>query len=606
MQEQQKRRAAADVFMEQNVLVNRDMDELEKPAQPANMPSIVSLGLDNAQYAQEINPADSKALGGSPGSPAGPYAMTASTPALSRPATFQRRAVAASRLKTSEELQLEKEPIRVRETGWWLWKRVVVPPNVYVVHTRLGREEPVTIGLGQSFRINPSTDAYMVVPAAMQTIGVVANCISKEKQGINVLAYVQWQINNFAVAYRRLDFSDTRDPLGIVNAQLREQAEAAIKDKIATMSVEEVLTDKEPVIEELTNRLKTVAEGRNHDTKTDNDGLGIKIVTVQIKEAFVSSHRLWQDLQAPFRYEQAKFARISFLTTQDDIRQKEMETRQVAETSEAEIMVNIERTKQTKQTEALQLRLNEEGVRFNREQENVQQRLQLEEQTTRIRFASETRLQTEKDQAEQTQRLEKLRLAQEQSLEQARLNSEADLRLKSLQIEQALQELAENNRLAEDKAKSLQDQLKRDTQLRTEEAAFKLLTQQQQDELQILTLQANLTRKRLDNQLQLETEEAAQQLKYSALTRQTEIERLQQETRNLIGERDLANRLVEKLPALAAEMPEIHELKVLQTSGSDGAFDALSTFLTKILALTQTLGIPIVNNSSDTEDDITA
>src|SRR5438105_5451240 len=97
----------------------------------------------------------------------------------------------------------------------------------------------------------------------MQTIGIVANGISREKQGVNVLAYVQWQIDNFAVAYRKLDFSDSRDPLGIVNAQLREQAEAAIKDKIATMSVEEVLTDKEPIIEELTSRLKTVSEGRN-------------------------------------------------------------------------------------------------------------------------------------------------------------------------------------------------------------------------------------------------------------------------------------------------------------------------------------------------------
>ena len=49
-------------------------------------------------------------------------------------------------------------------------------------------------------------------------------------------------------------FGLRRAALGIVNAQLREQAEAAIKDKIATMSVEDVLTDKAPIIEELTAR----------------------------------------------------------------------------------------------------------------------------------------------------------------------------------------------------------------------------------------------------------------------------------------------------------------------------------------------------------------
>ena len=106
--------------------------------------------------------------------------------------------------------------------------RIIVPPNAYVVHTRINRDKPVTIGLGKSFKYKQKTDSYLVVPAALQTIGVVANCISREKQGINVLAYVQWQIDDFAVAFKRLDFSDRRDPLAIVNAQLREQAEVGV------------------------------------------------------------------------------------------------------------------------------------------------------------------------------------------------------------------------------------------------------------------------------------------------------------------------------------------------------------------------------------------
>src|SRR5438094_969152 len=51
----------------------------------------------------------------------------------------------------------------------------------------------------------------------------------------------------------------------IVNVQLREQAEAAIKDKVATMSIDEVLSDKQPIIKELTHRLRTVAEGDRED-----------------------------------------------------------------------------------------------------------------------------------------------------------------------------------------------------------------------------------------------------------------------------------------------------------------------------------------------------
>src|SRR5687768_10645116 len=180
--------------------------------------------------------------------------------------------------------------VEVRVTGFWRWKTVLVPPNAFVVHTRRGRPEPLHVGLGVSFRYRPQTDAFLVVPGAMQTILLSAFSICRELQGVVVQAYVQWIIEDFGTAYRKLDFSDPDDPMRLVNLQLKEQAEAAIKDKVATMSVHEVLSDKQPIIEELTSRLRAVAEG-----------LGLRIVTVQIKEAVVSSSRLWENLQKPYR-----------------------------------------------------------------------------------------------------------------------------------------------------------------------------------------------------------------------------------------------------------------------------------------------------------------
>ena len=148
-----------------------------------------------------------------------------------------------------------------RITGFWHWKTVVVPPNVYVVHTRRGHAEPLHLGLGVSFRYDPATDAFLVVPAAVQTLLINARCICAERQGVLVQAYVQWVVDDIRTAYRKLDFSDSTDPMRIVNVQLREQAEAAIKDKVATMPIDAILTDKQPIIEELTHRLRGVAEG---------------------------------------------------------------------------------------------------------------------------------------------------------------------------------------------------------------------------------------------------------------------------------------------------------------------------------------------------------
>jgi hypothetical protein len=218
--------------------------------------------------------------------------------------------------------------VEVRVTGFWRWKTVLVPPNAFVVHTRRGRAEPMHVGLGVSFRYRPATDAFLVVPGAMQTILISAFSICRELQGVVVQAYVQWIIEDFATAYRRLDFSDPDDPMRLVNLQLKEQAEAAIKDKVATMSVHEVLSDKQPIIEELTARLRAVAEGEG-----DRDaGLGLRIVTVQIKEAVVSSSRLWENLQKPYRSEQERLARLAELTAADAISEREMHVARARET----------------------------------------------------------------------------------------------------------------------------------------------------------------------------------------------------------------------------------------------------------------------------------
>ena len=270
----------------------------------------------------------------------------------------------AEKLVPLEEAGTDRA-IDCRVTGWWLWKTVVVPPNVYVVHTRRGRSEPLHIGMGVSFRFNPRTDAFLVIPAVMQTIVINARCICVERQGILVQAYLQWIIDDVATAYRKLDFSDTDDPVRIVNVQLREQAEAAIKDKVATMHIDDVLADKQPIIEELTHRLRLVAEGsRDH---APGSGLGLKIVTVQIKEAVVSSTSLWQNLQRPFRVEREKVARMAELETERQIAERELQIRQTRESAEMAAQQELERQQALKERAELLERNATEKAKYEAE-----------------------------------------------------------------------------------------------------------------------------------------------------------------------------------------------------------------------------------------------
>ncbi len=263
--------------------------------------------------------------------------------------------------------------VDVRITGWGRWKTVIVPPNAHVVHTRRGHARPLHIGLGVSFRYNPAKDSFLVVPGTMQTIMINAYCICRELQGLLVQGYVQWIIADFATAYQKLDFTDVDDPMRVVNVSLREQAEAAIKDKVATMAIDDVLSDKQPIIEELTARLRSVAEGAGGS----DTGLGLRIVTVQIKEAVVSSKRVWDSLQQPFRAERARVARLAALEAETAITARERATERDRQAAQLATEAELARLRAETEAQAFDRDAAEGARRLVREEETQRQTAQL-------------------------------------------------------------------------------------------------------------------------------------------------------------------------------------------------------------------------------------
>ncbi|MFC7247819.1 SPFH domain-containing protein [Catellatospora aurea] len=321
-----------------------------------------------------------------------------------------------ARRSATEAATTPPTAVDVRVTGFGPWKTVLVPPNAFVVHTRRGREKPLHLGLGTSFRYRSATDSYLVVPGTMQTILLNAFCICRELQGVLVQAYVQWIVQDIATAYRKLDFGDASDPMRLVNLQLKEQAEAAIKDKVATMSVHEVLSDKQPIIEELTARLRGVAEGAG-DSDT---GLGLRIVTVQIKEAVVTSARLWENLQKPFRSEQGQLARLAELGAQEIITGRELASQRLDQ---------LQRLENDRELADLKAR-NAAGA-FDRDAAERLRRGEREQADARALAsqASETTL-------------------HELQLEQQRHAQETEMRRLRLELEQTLQRLTLDHELA--------------------------------------------------------------------------------------------------------------------------------------------------------------
>jgi hypothetical protein len=208
----------------------------------------------------------------------------------------------------------------------------------------------------------------------------------------------------------------------IVNVQLREQAEAAIKDKVAMMAIDEILSDKQPIIEELTHRLRAVAEGVREGSTTT--GLGLKIVTVQIKEAVVSSTRLWENLQKPFRAEREKLARMAEMDAHQAIAKQELENRQARELAELETSRRLDELRSQAAREA-----------YDREQSERARRHKLEQEAEQLALA-------ERAATEKARRLADEELAMQQhQLESARIAREKESVERALDLERARAEL---------------------------------------------------------------------------------------------------------------------------------------------------------------------
>jgi hypothetical protein len=249
----------------------------------------------------------------------------------------------------------------------------------------------------------------------MQTVLISAFCICRELQGLVVQAYVQWIIADFAKAYRKLDFSDPDDPMRLINLQLKEQAEAAIKDKVATMSVHEVLSDKQPIVRELTARLRAVAEGDDED---EDRGLGLRIVTVQIKEAVVSSQSLWENLQKPFRAEQGRIARLAELDAEEVVAAREFSTERTRETQRLENERDLAEKRAVNESAEFDRQAEEMLRRTVRQHDDDRRQAEIENETALRRFA----LERSRD-AEELE-VGRLRLRRENELRQLTIDGE--------------------------------------------------------------------------------------------------------------------------------------------------------------------------------------
>jgi hypothetical protein len=177
-------------------------------------------------------------------------------------------------------------------------------------------------------------------------------------------------------------------------------------------------------VEELTARLREVAEGEGASDR----GLGLRIVTVQIKEAIVSSARLWENLQKPFRTEQERIARLAELASQEAITARELTAARTDETQRLENERDLAELRAANDAVTFDRDALEKVRRAERDQEDSRRLGDLQNETTLHALALERardveELEVGRLRVEREYALKRLTLDAELALAQARTDS---------------------------------------------------------------------------------------------------------------------------------------------------------------------------------------
>ncbi|CAL6107764.1 SPFH_domain/Band 7 family protein [Hexamita inflata] len=157
-------------------------------------------------------------------------------------------------------------------------------PNEWLLIIQNGKLKKAGVGL--KALVWP-TQTAVKFPSAIQRIEFSANNVTKEMQGIEVSGFAIWSVNREGDGPFK-SYKYTQD--GNANGNVQTMCESIVRHEIANHSMQEILTNRNMLRDEMKD-----------DLQKQLTGWGIWLETVEITVVRICSNSLFEDLQAEFR-----------------------------------------------------------------------------------------------------------------------------------------------------------------------------------------------------------------------------------------------------------------------------------------------------------------
>ncbi|MHA1935339.1 MAG: SPFH domain-containing protein [Candidatus Thorarchaeota archaeon] len=224
----------------------------------------------------------------------------------------------------------------------------IFDPNIFYVHLRKGKAIKQGEG-GMVVRI-PFLDRILAVDRTVQQLNISAESVlSKEKQKIKLNSVLQWQADNAIATINNVKWNE-------IPPRLTAIIESVIRTACAQLSVEEILEERQLIIEAIKKELIDIVSE-----------WGLKVVTVELVDVSVINDEFLRNMSKPREAEMHRLAQIALISAEEATGTRDIEKSKVLRTQE------IERDKAVGVQEQSQLRAIQES-----EQQREQSVLEIE------------------------------------------------------------------------------------------------------------------------------------------------------------------------------------------------------------------------------------
>jgi regulator of protease activity HflC (stomatin/prohibitin superfamily) len=170
----------------------------------------------------------------------------------------------------------------------------IFDPNIFYVHLRRGKAIKQGEG-GMVIRI-PFFDRILAVDRTVQQLNISAESVlSKEKQKIRLSAVLQWQAENAIATINNVTWKE-------IPSRLTAIIESVIRTACAQLSVEEILEERQLIIEAIKKELIDIVSE-----------WGLKVVTVELVDVVVVNESFLRDMSKPREAEMHRLAQIALI-----------------------------------------------------------------------------------------------------------------------------------------------------------------------------------------------------------------------------------------------------------------------------------------------------